>query len=274
VIVPAAPDDVLAFYGAGKERDRLDRGEGKLEFVRAKEILGRYLEPGSAVADIGGGVGRYAAWLAGEGHRVELVEPVQLHVELARELAGSPPAFGVRLADARALPFGSAAFDAVLLFGPLYHLGEERDRQLALHEALRVCRPGGLVFAIAISRFALLFAHLRRGDIADERVFANLTTEIASGRRAPSDARASTFPDAYFHLPSELIRELESVGLAVEELFGVEGPGWLARDFDALWGDPAGREHLLELARAVESVPELRAASVHLFAVARTPASA
>jgi SAM-dependent methyltransferase len=274
VTVPGAPEDVLAFYGSGRERDRLDTREGKLEFVRAKEILVRHLVPGSAVADVGGGVGHYAAWLAGEGHRVELVDPVPLHVEIARELAGAPPSFGVRLADARDLPLASAAFDAVLLFGPLYHLGEEADRRLALQEAVRVCRPGGLVFAVAISRFASLFAHLRRGDIADERVFANVTVELASGRRAPREARASTFPDAYFHLPSELMGELESVGLLVEELVGVEGPGWLARDFDRLWRDAGGRARLIELARAAEPVSNLVAASVHLLAVARAPASA
>lgn len=268
--VPQAPNDVLAFYAAGKERDRLDRREGKLEFARVKQLLTRHLAPGSAVLDVGGGVGRYAAWLAEAGHRVELVDPVPVHVDLARGLAGDPPAFGAQVADARDLPFAADTFDAVLLFGPLYHLGDRADRRLALQEAVRVCRRDGLVFAIAISRYALLFTHLRRGDAGDDRVFANLITEIATGRRAPSDERASTFPDAYFHLPSELAAELESSGLHVETVYGVEGPGWLARDFNGMWRDPDGRAKLVELANATEADPSILAASVHLLAVART----
>ena len=267
--VPPAPGDVLAFYGAGKELDRLASREGKLEFERAKELILRYLEPSSMVADVGGGVGRYAEWLVENGHRVELVDPVPLHVRLARERAGEPPSFGVRLADARALPFAAASFDVVLLFGPLYHLGEQRDRSLALREAARVCRPGGLVFAIAISRFAPLLAHVRRGDIADERVFASVSAETLVGRRAPVASRVSTFPDAYFHLPSELTAEIESSGLLLEEIYGLEGPAWLARNFDDLWRDPDKRVRLVELARLAETEPELLTTSAHLLAVAR-----
>jgi hypothetical protein len=159
----------------------------------------------------------------------------------------------------------------VLLFGPLYHLGDASDRRLALKEAARVCRPDGFVFATAISRFAALFAHLRRGDIANERVFESVTIELSSGRRAPRATRATTFPDAYFHLPSELATELDSAGLLVDEIYGVEGPGWLARNFGQLWRDPLRRTRLLQLARTVETDADLRPVSVHLLAVARAP---
>jgi SAM-dependent methyltransferase len=270
-MVSRSSGDVLAFYGAGTEVDRLATREGKLEFERAKELILRFLRPSSTVADVGGGVGSYAEWLVEKGHRVELVDPVPLHVRLARERAGEPPSFGVHLADARALPFADASFDAVLLFGPLYHLDEEEDRSLALQEAVRVCRPGCLVFAIAISRFAPLLAHLRRGDIADERVFASVTAETDTGRRAPQAKRVSTFPDAHFHLPSELDSEVEASGLRVEGMYGLEGPAWLARNFDDLWRDPDRRARLIELARASETDPLLLATSAHLLAVARRP---
>jgi SAM-dependent methyltransferase len=269
VTVPPAPPDVLTFYGAGTELDRLASREGKLEFERAKQLILRFLGSSSTVADVGGGVGRYAEWLVENGHRVELVDPVPLHVKLARERAGEPPSFGVRLGDARALPFAAASFDAVLLFGPLYHLCDERARSVALREAARICRPGGLVFAIAISRFAPLLAHVRRGDIADERVFASVSTETQTGRRAPVASRVSTFPDAYFHLPSELAAEVEASGLSVDGIYGLEGPAWLARNFDDLWRDPDKRARLVELATAAESEPGLLATSVHLLAVAR-----
>ena len=263
--------DVLAYYGTNLEADRLVRGVGALEFERTKELILRFLKPRSAIADVGGAVGRYAEWLAASGHRVELVEPVSLHVELARERAGDPPRYGVHLGDARSLSFADEAFDAVLLLGPLYHLGEERDRAQAVREAARVCRPEGLVFAATISRYAPLLDTIRRGRIRDEEVFANVESEALTGRRVVSERRTSPFPDAYFHLPGELECELASGGLDVQSVYGVEGPGWLFNDFDATWEDERAKERIHRAARAAESDPHLIAVSAHLLAVATKP---
>lgn len=193
------------------------------------------------MADIGGGAGRYAAWLAERGHPVTLLEPVELHLREARRLAGEPPRFAVRRGDARALPFEDASLDAVLLLGPLYHLGERRDRARALDEAARVCRPGGVVLAAAISRFGPLLDAIRRGALGDERTFANLEAETAGGRRVAPGRRLSDFPDAYFHRPGELAAELGGAGLDVEGVYGIEGPGGLLADVDVAWDD-RGRE--------------------------------
>jgi hypothetical protein len=54
-------------------------------------------------------------------------------------------------------------------------------------------------------------------------------------------------------------------------MFGVEGPGWIAADFDDRWGRAEGREVILESARACEEEPELQALSGHLLAFARRP---
>ena len=40
--------------------------------------------------------------------------------------------------------------------GPMYHLTEASDRRLALREAVRVLRPGGVIAVIAINRNANL----------------------------------------------------------------------------------------------------------------------
>jgi len=262
------PEDVLFYYGASDEADRLARGVGALEFERTKEIISRFLEPQASVADIGGAVGRYAEWLAQAGHRVELIEPVPLHLELARERAGDPPRFGVHRADARALPFNDQSFDAVLLLGPLYHLGDEHDRAQALREATRVCRRGGLIFAAAISRFAGLLDNLRAGRIRDDQRFANIQAETLTGRRVSAERRMSPFPDAYFHLPSELESELAAAELDVHGVYGVEGLGWLLDDLDAVWEDDDARERILSAARGVESERHVVGLSAHLLGVA------
>ena len=63
---------VRAYYERGEERDRLSDGRGQLEYIRTTEIVARRLPPPPAViADIGGGPGRYALWLASLGYQVE-----------------------------------------------------------------------------------------------------------------------------------------------------------------------------------------------------------
>jgi len=258
-------DDVIGYYGGNVESGRLDCGAGAIELERTKEILARYLEPGSAIADVGGGAGHYAGWLAARGHAVELLDPVPLHVARARERAGSPPRFGARLGDARSLPYADESFDAVLLLGPLYHLGEAADRSRAVLEASRVCRPGGIVFAAAISRLAPLLENVRRGRF-DEGL-ANALEETATGRRVPAARRTAPFPDAYFHLPRELGEELAAGGLHVEGVYGVEGPGWLLATPEDAWEDAVRWRQVLAAARVCESDPQLAAVSAHLLGV-------
>src|SRR5919204_280968 len=74
--------EIRAHYELGVELDRLARGASRIEFVRTKELLRRFLPPAPArVLDVGGGPGVYAEWLADDGYEVRLVDAVSLHVE-------------------------------------------------------------------------------------------------------------------------------------------------------------------------------------------------
>jgi len=270
---PALPDDVLAFYSRGMEVDRLTTGAGVLEFERTKELVLRFLPRESTVADVGGGVRHYAEWLTTHGHRVALVDPVPLHREQARARARETAPFRVHAGDARALPLDDRAYDAVLLLGPLYHLGDRNDRARSLGEAFRVCRTDGILFAAAISRFGPLLDALRRGVIADQRIFRNVASETETGRRVARERRTSDFPDAYFHRADELAEEVAAAGFDVEDVYGVEGPGWLLPDLEERWRDHAMRERLLWAARRTETEPELRSVSAHLIGIGRKTTS-
>jgi SAM-dependent methyltransferase len=192
-----------------------------------------------------------------------------LHVRLARERAGDPPRFGVHLGDARSLPLEDESFDVVLLLGPLYHLGEPDHRARAIGEARRVCRPDGLVVAAAISRLAPLLENVRRGRFDEGS--ANALDETATGRRVAAERRTAPFPDAYFHLPSELEDELSAGCLEVEGVYGVEGPGWLLVGPDDRVQDGTLKKTILAAARVCETDREMAAVSAHLLAVARKP---
>jgi len=263
------PDDVLAYYESGGERRRLDTPLGKVELLRTQEILLRYLRPASDVLDVGGGTGAYAEWLAALGHRVRLVDPVPLHLREARHRAAHRAPFEVEQGDARRLGVADETFDCVLLLGPLYHLSKRDHRLRALVEARRACRSGGFVAAAAISRFAPLLDMLARRGLQDDRVRANVADELASGARVEPRRRTSPFPDAYFHRVDELADELHESGLAVEAIFGLEGPSALLGDLEVRMQQPVARERVLWAARALETEPSVLGTSPHLLAVAR-----
>src|SRR5262249_56827033 len=105
--------------GGGRSR-LFPGGTPSLEFIRSMELLDRLLPaPPARLLDVGGGPGAYAVPLASRGYRVQLVDPVRLHVAQARQAAGSGPAvaFTAVLGDARELPAPGQSQDAVLLFG-------------------------------------------------------------------------------------------------------------------------------------------------------------
>ena len=81
--------EIAEFYAAGKEAGRLFQGLGRIEFARMQELMRRYLPPLPAVvADVGGGPGTYACWLAAQGYEVHLSDPIPLHVRQARPASG------------------------------------------------------------------------------------------------------------------------------------------------------------------------------------------
>jgi SAM-dependent methyltransferase len=262
------PPEIAAHYERGAELGRLESGGSAIEFARTTELLERFLPPPPAsVLDVGGGPGAYAVWLAELGYDVHVVDPLPMHVEHATSLAAGR--FTAAVGEARRLEAGDATADVVLLLGPLYHLTERVDRVRALREAHRVLRPGGLLAAAAISRFASLFDGLFRRYISDPEFRAITERDLVDGQHRSPSGRDAYFTTAYFHHPSELEGELRDAGLEFEGLFGVEGPAWLAPE---MWADPELRETALWAARAVETEPTLLGLSSHLLAIGRRSA--
>ncbi|MEV4263028.1 methyltransferase domain-containing protein [Kribbella sp. NPDC049584] len=239
------------------EDDRLIRsGHGRLEFLRTQELLRRWLPPASDVLDVGGATGIHARWLAEDGHRVTLVDPVAEHVEQAATVG----TFSAEVGDARHLRQADASADVTLLLGPLYHLVEASDRAQALSEALRVTRPGGLVIAAGINRYGGLIEAGSNGHLTAENLHL-FTEPFASGR---NDGK-SGFTVAYFHHADELATELTTAGLNDVQVLGVEGPA-----ANVLQNTPPDAVDTLLpsavlLARQVESDPNLIAAGFHFL---------
>ncbi len=264
-------DRIIQFYTAADEASRLSSGWFRLERERTRELILRHVPPAPAtIVDAGGGAGVYACWLAACGYRVHLLDPVPKHVEQARAASAMQPNHplgSANVGDARHLPFEDNSADAVLLLGPLYHLVEREDRVASLREAYRVLRPGGFVSGSGISRFASLFDSLSSRFFDDPEFAPILDRDLADGQHRNPTTNPVYFTDAYFHRPGELSRELLAAGFQVIEIVAIEGPGWLARDFDRLWNDGIQRQRLLAAVRKVEREPSILGASAHIMAI-------
>jgi ubiquinone/menaquinone biosynthesis C-methylase UbiE len=154
---PTSSDLVQRYYAEFPEESRLSSGVSRLEFERTKDVLTRVLPPPPCrVVDVGGAAGAYSIWLAARNYEVHLVDASPRLVELAHNesrRAGKPLA-SIAVGDARHLLRPDASAEAVLVMGPLYHLTDAAERQLAFREAARVLGAGGVLVAAAISRYA------------------------------------------------------------------------------------------------------------------------
>ncbi|WP_315092901.1 class I SAM-dependent methyltransferase [uncultured Cellulomonas sp.] len=250
------------------EDQRLRQGLGRLELARVQEIVRRHLHPASRVVDVGGATGVHAEWLLDDGHTVHLVDLLPGHVARATENLGWHDRFSASVGDARALDRPDASADAVLLLGPLYHLTDRADRLAAWREAARVVVPGGVVVAMAISRFASLFDGLAQAYLFDPAFRAIVTQDIATGVHENPTGDPRWFTTAYFHRPEELPAEASEAGLEVRETVGVEGLAHWVKPLASALDDADRREVVLESARVIEAEPSLLGLSSHLVTVA------
>ena len=265
---------IKAYYDNAPEESRLEHGAFQLEETRTRELILRHApELPAVVLDVGGAAGAYAFWLAERGYEVRLLDAVPRLVEVARRRNqdAARRLATCDVADARALPEANESAAMVLLLGPLYHLVEERDRQAALSEAMRVLRPGGVLIAAGISRWGSVLDGLARELLRDRAFTRIVERDLLDGHHQNPTDRVDYFTTAYFHRPDDLRREVVDAGFEVEGLYGVEGPGWILPDLVERWKDPERREIILRVARALESEPSVIGCSAHLIVVGHKP---
>ncbi len=271
----SVPEEVLRHYAEVDEGARIASGLRQLELVRTQQLIRRFLPHKPLdIADIGGATGVHASWLAGDGHRVHLVDPAPGHVETARALQPSAGSIEATLGVAAALPLDDLSMDAVLLLGPLYHLTEGADRVAALREALRVARPGAPLFVAAISRYASLFDGLARKMLFEPDFRPIVEGDLRDGQHRNPTNHPGWFTTAYLHHPDELRREAEQAGFDVAGVIGVEGIADYLPSLDEEWDVPERRDAIVWAAEQIETEPTLAGLSSHLLLVGRKPENA
>jgi len=133
---PEFVDDIERFYSPGRTWQSLATGLAAL--VDLGDVL-----------DVGSGDGAAAASVAPYCRSLTCIDTNTKTIELARERLQRFPHVTARVADAQALPFGDATFDAVLLFHTLTYA---ENPAKALAECARVLRPGARLVLLCLDQ--------------------------------------------------------------------------------------------------------------------------
>ena len=135
--------NLITYYNKFNEEKRLDSRHGRVEFVTSMhyihqcldEIVKERAKEEIHILDIGAGTGRYSVPLAQEGFDVTAVELVKHNLGRLKQKGAGVHAYQGNAMNLK--KFSDDSFDVTLLFGPMYHLHEEKDKLAALREAVR-----------------------------------------------------------------------------------------------------------------------------------------
>ena len=141
-------DKYLKEYYEGYDEDgRLLTRYGQVEYITTMKYIDKFVKPESRILEVGAGTGRYSHALARRGYTVDSVELIEHNIEIFKSKIMSDERISIRQGNAVDLSFfEDNSFDITLVLGPMYHLYEKNDQLSALSEAIRVTKPGGVIF--------------------------------------------------------------------------------------------------------------------------------
>ena len=155
------------YYGSYDEDHRLCSRHGMVEYLTTMRYIEQYLRPGMRILEIGAATGRYSHHFARQGYRVDAVELIAHNIEIFQQNTQPGESITITQGNATNLDtFPANTYDITLLLGPMYHLFTEEEKLQALSEAIRVTKPGGVIFtAYCMGDASILQYGFGRGEI-------------------------------------------------------------------------------------------------------------
>lgn len=247
---------VQKLYGTFDENTRLNKSKAaRVEFLTNTRIIEQYVKPGDRILDIGAGAGEYSLYFARKGYDVSALELADSNIAAFRKKLTADDR--IELVQGNALDlsrYEDNSFDAVLLFGPLYHLHEMADRKLCIEEAKRVCKPEGKLFLAFISN-----------DIVILTMFAEHPDYFVNGDYNKETFRLDDVPFV-FHTPNACRDLLKDSGLAILREVASDGVSeLLAEKINSM--DEESYSQYLRYHEYICEKPEMLGMSNHLLYV-------
>ncbi len=163
---------IEANYNNSNEDERFNRKSQLFEYKTTLFYIQKYLRKGCKILEIGAGTGRYSIALAKMGYDVTAVELVEKNLKVLRENSSKIDNLKSYQGDVLDLQFEDNSFNIVLCLGPMYHLYKKKDKNRAISETLRVCKPNGICMFAYLTHTSIIWSYgVRKGKI-DELAYA------------------------------------------------------------------------------------------------------
>ena len=245
---------VQELYRRFNENSRLNKSQAaRVEFLTTVRYIEKYLSPSSKILDVGAGAGEYSLYFARKGFHVSALELADANIAAFRKkIATNDP---IDLTQGNALDlsrYESNSFDIVLLFGPLYHLHDEKDRLRCIEEAKRVCKPEGKIFFAFISNDIIILTMQKTNS-----------DYLLNGDYNKDTFRLDDIPFV-FHTVEHCRELLDKVGIHICHEVAADGASELLQDLvNSL--DEASYQQYLRYHFYICEKPELLGMSNHLL---------
>lgn len=146
-------------YKLFDEESRLKSRTGLVEKITTQREIDKLINANSKVLDVGAGTGVYTIHLASKVKEVTAFEPSStnfMNLELKAKKFSNIRAYNKSSFDLKDLE--ENYFDLVLIFGPMYHLSDDKDRIEVLRQAKRICKNGGHILISYINHDMVLIS--------------------------------------------------------------------------------------------------------------------
>lgn len=227
-------DRIREYYKNFDEDNRLNNdNSGKLEYEMTMKSLNKYLPKTGVILDLGGATGVYSFPLAQKGYKVYLADLSPKLIEQAKDKVENKKENNIVSCDVvnaiNLSIYNDEQFDAVLLFGPLYHLLDKNEREQCVKEVNRVLKTGGIVFASFIPYLSgsiaivdRFFRHPEQGNVENLRATFNF------GKFNNLDNNG--FQEGYYPTSKEIEELFEENNFEKITTFSIRGFGYEKED--------------------------------------------
>jgi len=165
-------EKVINYYENYDEEGRLFRDNAHMvEYLTSIHYFDKLFSPNSHILDACAGTGRYSFYLSKKGHTVTACDLVEHNVNIIKSNPEASRLNDIKICNVLNLSeFEESSFDVVLCMGALYHLQDNKERQKAVSECVRVCKAKGIVV------LSYIIDSEKPPDLSpDENVFFSIT---------------------------------------------------------------------------------------------------